>query len=117
MHARGITDSDLLAILTTVQIESLLSTHSFDDEEDWPSVLSAGIQQRLGMARLFYHKPKYAILDECTSSQDLETEKVLYETATGLGVTLITVSHRKSLWRWHNRVLGYKQIPLLSLLW
>jgi len=49
------------------------------------------------MARLFYNRPKYAILDECTSSVTLETEKVMYEHAKALGITLMTVSHRRSL--------------------
>jgi ATP-binding cassette subfamily D (ALD) long-chain fatty acid import protein len=46
-------------------------------------------------------------LDECTSSQDLATEKTLYETAKALGITLITVSHRKSLWTYHENILQF----------
>jgi ATP-binding cassette subfamily D (ALD) long-chain fatty acid import protein len=48
-----------------------------------------------------------AILDECTSSQDLATEKMLYDTAKSLGVTLITVSHRRSLWTYHENILQF----------
>lgn len=48
-----------------------------------------------------------AILDECTSSQDLDTERIMYETAKQLGITLITVSHRRSLWKYHTNILQF----------
>ncbi len=70
-------------------------------------MLSGGLQQRVAMARLFYHRPRYAILDECTSSVTLETEKVMYDNAKALGITLMTVSHRRSLWKYHSRILQF----------
>lgn len=42
------------------------------------------------MARLFYHEPKYAILDECTSAVDFEIERIMFEYATERGITLLT---------------------------
>ncbi|KAI9758573.1 MAG: hypothetical protein M4579_003008 [Chaenotheca gracillima] len=108
MRDKGVTDNDLFKILKTVEIEGIVDRErGWDAEEEWRDVLSGGLQQRVAMARLFYHAPKYAILDECTSSVTLEIERVMYETAKELGVTLMTVSHRRSLWKYHNNILQF----------
>ncbi|KAH8711420.1 ATP-binding cassette sub-family D member 2 [Beauveria bassiana] len=109
MRQRGATDADLLAILKTLDLAHLVDLYDegWDAEAEWRDVLSGGLQQRVAMARLFYHRPKYAILDECTSSVTLETEKVMYEHAKALGITLMTVSHRRSLWKYHTHILQF----------
>lgn len=101
-------EDDLLDILRILEIESVVDRpNGWDAVEEWRDVFSGGLQQRIAMARLFYHKPKYAILDECTSSVTLEMERKMYETAKSLGTTLMTVSHRRSLWRYHNYILQF----------
>ncbi|KAM0110163.1 ATP-binding cassette long-chain fatty acid transporter pxa2 [Aspergillus fumigatus] len=108
MRAKGVTDADLYEILSIVEIASVVDRPGgWDAEEEWRDVLSGGLQQRIAMARLFYHRPKFAILDECTSSVTLEIERVMYETAKKLGTTLMTVSHRRSLWKYHKKILQF----------
>lgn len=109
VRARGVTDAQLLDILKILSLEHLVELYpeGWDAEAEWRDVLSGGLQQRVAMARLFYHKPRYAILDECTSSVTLETEKIMYDNAKALGITLMTVSHRRSLWKYHSRILQF----------
>ena len=61
MRNRGVTDNDLYGILRTVEIEHIVDrVGGWDAEEEWRDVLSGGLQQRVAMARLFYHAPKYS---------------------------------------------------------
>jgi ABC-type uncharacterized transport system fused permease/ATPase subunit len=108
MRAQGITDDDLGALLGVVDPAGLiLKEWKYDDVRDWSYAFSGGQKQRVAMARLFYHRPSYAILDECTSAVSDEVEDSLYQTCATLGITLFTVSHRASLRRHHDYCLSF----------
>ncbi|KAG0670890.1 ATP-binding cassette long-chain fatty acid transporter pxa2 [Maudiozyma exigua] len=80
---------------------------AFDIARKWTEELSIGIQQRLAMARMYYHKPKFAVLDECTSAVSPEMEQKMYQISQDFGISLISVCHRTSLWHFHNRLLKF----------
>ncbi|KAG8951257.1 hypothetical protein FRC04_006496 [Tulasnella sp. 424] len=108
MERRGMSDHDLYNILAVVGMEDIVEREGgWDVAKEWRDALSGGDKQRIAMARLFYHEPKYAILDECTSAVPLDIERTMFEHATSLGITLLTVSHRPSLWQYHQLILQY----------
>ncbi|XP_056868553.1 ATP-binding cassette sub-family D member 3a isoform X3 [Takifugu flavidus] len=100
---KGISDQVLKEYLDNVQLGHILEREgSWDVVQDWMDVLSGGEKQRMAMARLFYHKPQFAILDECTSAVSVDVEDYIYSHCRKVGITLFTVSHRKSLWKHHK---------------
>lgn len=69
---------------------------------NWTEVLSPGEQQRIGLARILYHKPCFAILDESTSSVDEALEEKFYRLCHKNRITVITIGHKSSLKRFHQ---------------
>uniref|UniRef100_A0A671XUI1 ATP-binding cassette sub-family D member 3 n=1 Tax=Sparus aurata TaxID=8175 RepID=A0A671XUI1_SPAAU len=103
---KGISDQVLKEYLDNVQLGHILNREgSWDSVQDWMDVLSGGEKQRMAMARLFYHKPQFAILDECTSAVSVDVEDYIYSHCRTVGISLFTVSHRKSLWKHHEYYL------------
>jgi len=101
MRAKGRTDDELLELLKQVRLEYIVGREGgWDKDNDWNDVLSGGEKQRMAMGRLIYHKPTYAILDECTSAVSMDVEGHLYSYMKEQGITLITVSHRDTLWNY-----------------
>ncbi len=108
MLQRNVTDDDLRHFLAIVDPSNkMINTWAMDTTQDWFHAFSGGQKQRVAMARLFYHRPKYAILDECTSAVSSEVEDELYATCAKIGITLFTVSHRDYLKRHHAKCLTF----------
>lgn len=108
VEQRGATDESIKQLLETVHLGDIARRRGgLDAVQDWAEVLSGGQKQRLGFSRLLFHKPDYAILDEASSAVSIDIEQLLYQAVKNCGITLISVSHRPSLWNFHDKVLAF----------
>lgn len=103
MHEHGTSDAELQKVLEDARLGYLpVREGGWDSRKEWKDVLSGGEKQRMGIARLLYHEPRYAFLDEGTSAVSSDVEGLLYEQAKARGITLITISTRASLKKYHT---------------
>lgn len=87
------------------------STRDEERSRDWASILSPGEQQRLGIARVLYHRPALVFLDESSGAVAEATEARVYRLMSAAGVTVVAVGHRSSLRRLHDRELSLSGPP------
>lgn len=109
MRERGRRDIELKRVLEDARLGHLPDREGgWDTRKEWKDVLSGGEKQRMAIARLLYHEPRYAVIDEGTSAVSSDVEGLLYERCKEKGITLITISTRASLKRYHtfNLTLG-----------
>lgn len=108
-----------MSILEKVHLSYLPAREGrFDTRKEWKDVLSGGEKQRICFARMFYHKPHFAVLDgeevialdpdcegrsdqlvdlDCTNAVSSDVEDRMYEAAKQAGITLLTITQVASL--------------------
>ncbi|KAI8905894.1 ABC transporter transmembrane region 2-domain-containing protein [Gorgonomyces haynaldii] len=106
MIKAGKTDADLDAILKIVYLDYIPAREGgYEAIKEWKDVFSGGEKQRVQLARMFYHKPRFCVLDEATSAVSTDVEALLYKSAKEQGITLVTISHRPTLFKYHPYLL------------
>merc|ERR1712086_1151137 len=85
-----------------VELGYLAGRWGLDAPVLWDDQLSGGEAQRLGFARLFYHNPRYAIMDESTSALDDKLQAHMLQTCLDRSITLISVAHRPKVFPFHK---------------
>jgi len=98
-------DAFLISILEELDLMYLYDRWGLDTPSFWDNQLSGGEAQRMGFARLFYHKPAFAIMDEATSALPIDLEAKLLQKCVDLNVTMISVAHRPSVAKYHSQIM------------
>jgi putative ATP-binding cassette transporter len=98
-------DDQCTRVLDCVGLERFAD--QLDVSANWSQKLSGGEQQRLMVARAILAKPDFLILDESTAALDGVTEARVYQSLLEElpGCALLTVGHKQSLNRFHQRAL------------
>jgi ABC-type uncharacterized transport system fused permease/ATPase subunit len=97
----------LRSLLRLVELEYLADDEgNFSGAEiNWEDRMSLGEKQRLAIARLLHTKPRFAILDECTSGVNAAMERRLYHLLNRENICYVTISHRPMLEAMHCKFL------------
>lgn len=110
-------DERVRECLEQTGLQKFVRTNLDQKYHDWASVLSGGEKQRMGFARLFFHNPTFAVLDEATSAVEPTGQTMLYEKTKAKGITMISIAHRHELIKFHDlhiEFLGHGEFKIMN---
>ena len=85
----------------------------FEEDINLKEKLSGGEKQRLNLIRELYKKPELLLLDEITSSLDIESKKIILNHINNLDIKFIFITHDREVLSFFNekvKVLEIKNI-------
>lgn len=103
-------------ILKTVKLEKFLDNYELN-LGDKASKISEGEKQRVGIARAIFKKSEFLVLDETTSSLDINTEKEIMKSLKEQfkDITIITIAHRLSTIEDYDKILMMEEGKVLKI--
>ena len=98
---KNINDSLVKKAISNAKLDKLINNLKYGVETkvgEFGDRISGGQKQRIAIARALYKDPKILVLDECTNSLDLNTEKEIIKEVNTLKrkKTIIMITHRIS---------------------
>jgi putative ATP-binding cassette transporter len=99
-------DERLVSVLTQLAFGPILDrVGGLDVERDWGNILTVGVQQLLGIARLLIYQPRFAFLDRATNALSTARARHVYELLSYTSITYISVGDQSGLRDFHDNVM------------
>lgn len=104
-HGKGMVIEEINVNDRNVKLCDSYVGGTIEGKTDWDNLLSGGERQKLIFARILYHNKKLVVLDEPTSAISYDYEDILFDLLKKKKFTLITISNRESLIKYHDYIL------------
>jgi ATP-binding cassette subfamily D (ALD) long-chain fatty acid import protein len=104
-HGKGSQIEEILINDKSINLIDSYVAGNIDGKTNWDNLLSGGERQKLIFARILFHNKKLVVLDEPTSAISYDFEDILFDMLKKRGFTLVTISNRESLIKYHDYIL------------
>lgn len=110
-HGKGMVVENMVVNDKEVQLIESYVPDNVQGKVNWDNLLSGGEKQKLIFARVLFHNKKLVVLDEPSSAISYDFEDILFDLLKKRGFTLVTISNRESLVKYHDYILRLNNDP------